>query len=312
MDPLVTAVFDTQFESDQTATPGFIPNAFGGSVSSAGDVNGDGFDDIVVAARLYPGSLEGEGVAYLFRGSPEGITATNLLEADSRLEARQSGAVTYTNNHAFSVSGAGDINGDGFADVIMGKGYWDGDQLDEGGAFIWHGSTWPATQNQPPVANAGADQVVFDTNLDGFETITVDGSASFDPDGSVASYAWFEGEALLGTSPVLTVTDDQGLTRGDVVNVAVQLVPNPFVFFDAFDDLTDWTTTGDITLSTADTFPTPPQVRFGAAGATISRLVALPADSTGLTLDFDASLTTGAEPGTDRGRRPGPDRDRRR
>jgi hypothetical protein len=46
--------------------------------------------------------------------------------------------------------------------------------------------------NQPPVANAGADQTVTDTNGDGKESVTLDGSGSSDPDGKIVTYSWVE------------------------------------------------------------------------------------------------------------------------
>ena len=88
--------------------------------------------------------------------------------------------------------------------------------------------------NQPPVANAGPDQTVIDADNDQSETVTLDGSASYDPDGSIVSYSWKEGinEIAQGASPVvtlavgthvidLTVTDDNGATGTDQVIVTV-------------------------------------------------------------------------------------------
>ncbi len=271
----------------------------GHSVDGAGDVDRDGFADIVVAARVYPGSLANEGVAYLFRGSAQGITARSLLDADARLEAPQSGAVV-KGTTAFSVAGAGDINNDGFDDVIMGKGFFDAGQVDEGAAFLYLGGPFPANPNQPPVAAAGADQSLFDVDGDGFHQVTLNGTASFDPDGVIASYAWFEGETLLGTSAVITatlsttgdhtlalvVTDDDGASVGDPVTVRVDKVSDPLVLSETFaSGFTAWQSGGDAALSTVDSFPTPPQVRFGAAGAFLRRAITLPAGSTGITLD---------------------------
>ncbi|MFQ5411849.1 MAG: hypothetical protein ACE5EC_06110, partial [Phycisphaerae bacterium] len=197
-------------------------------------------------------------------------------------------------------------NGDGFADVIMGKGYWDAGQENEGAAFVFLGETWPANPNQPPVALAGVDLVVEDADENGFETIMVDGSASFDPDGTIVGYTWLEGETVLGTSPVLTtdlpttgnhglvltVTDDAGLTRGDIVTVRVQLVNSTQLFFEGFSGgLGAWITGGDVTLSNTDNFPSPPQVRIGAAGAFLSRSITLPAGATGMTLSYWGKAT---------------------
>jgi hypothetical protein len=91
--------------------------------------------------------------------------------------------------------------------------------------------------NAPPLANAGADQTVTDSDGSGSEQVTLSGSAS-DSDGIVVSYKWLEGGATLGTSVTLIrsfsagthtvtleVTDDDGATAADSVVVTV----NPFV-----------------------------------------------------------------------------------
>jgi hypothetical protein len=76
---------------------------FGGSVASAGDVNGDGFADIVAAA--YDSNL-----VYLYLGGVAGLGAV------PRILAGPSGSRSF----GWSVSGAGDVNGDGFSDVVVG------------------------------------------------------------------------------------------------------------------------------------------------------------------------------------------------
>ncbi len=289
----------TDFSQAQTIVQG--DGVLGIRVAGAGDVDGDGFDDVIVAARGYVGGLDSEGAAYVFRGGPAGIVGTTLLDAYVRLESHQSGATQRLNRSAMDVARAGDINGDGFADVIVGFGFYDAGDLNEGAAFIYHGGPAPLNPNQPPVADAGPDQVVVDLDNSGSATITVDGSFSFDPDGFIVSYAWLEGETLLGTSPVLTtsltatgdhrlvltVTDDGGLTRGDVVTVRVEGVESIQLFFDDFSlGFGAWVIGGDVVLSSADTVPTPPQVRLGASGAFLRRSIDLPVGTTGITLRY--------------------------
>lgn len=88
--------------------------------------------------------------------------------------------------------------------------------------------------NQPPTANAGPDKNVTDSNNDGSEPVTLNGSASFDPDGTITTYEWKEGANTLGTTAVitanlsvgthninLTVTDNEGATGTDTVLVNV-------------------------------------------------------------------------------------------
>jgi subtilisin len=89
--------------------------------------------------------------------------------------------------------------------------------------------------NQPPVADAGADQTVSDADSNGVEAITLNGSDSSDPDGNIVSYVWkegadelsnvvsFTGDFTVGTHTVtLTVTDNEGASASDDVIVTVK------------------------------------------------------------------------------------------
>lgn len=88
--------------------------------------------------------------------------------------------------------------------------------------------------NQLPVANAGPDQTLSDADGTGEESATLDGSSSYDPDGSIVSYEWEEGSTVLGTSAVinqsfvvgihtvtLTVADNKGATGSDTAIITV-------------------------------------------------------------------------------------------
>lgn len=93
-----------------------------------------------------------------------------------------------------------------------------------------------APEPQVLTADAGPDQAVGDGDGDGFETVSLDGSGSSDPDGTIVSYEWTEGATVLGTtssvtagfdvanSPhtvTLTVTDNDGNTNADDVVITV-------------------------------------------------------------------------------------------
>jgi hypothetical protein len=91
----------------------------------------------------------------------------------------------------------------------------------------------PPEPNQAPVANAGPDQTISDKAKPG-ETVTLDGSASFDPDGVIVSYQWLENGQQIATGSTTTlslptgahtitlrVTDDQGASSEDQLTVQI-------------------------------------------------------------------------------------------
>ncbi|MGB5303003.1 MAG: PKD domain-containing protein [Gemmatimonadota bacterium] len=103
----------------------------------------------------------------------------------------------------------------------------------------------PPAGNQLPIADAGPDETVTDSDGGG-ENVTLDGSGSTDPDGSIVSYLWTEGggEIATGVNPTvlfavgphevtLTVTDDAGDTDTDVVVITVDEPPAPGVSYAA-------------------------------------------------------------------------------
>jgi thermitase len=103
------------------------------------------------------------------------------------------------------------------------------------GGLNLHNAMSFATTNQNPTAGAGGDQTVTDNDLDGVVLVTLDGSASTDPDGSIASYEWREGATAIafGVTPTvslavgvhtltLLVTDQYGATDTDEVVITVR------------------------------------------------------------------------------------------
>ena len=298
-------------QADTTILGTISVERVGFTVAGPGDIDGDGFDDWVVGALHFAGSLDSEGVAYIYRGGPQGITASTIAEADSRLEASQSGAARLANLYGFDAQGAGDVNNDGFIDIIVGKAFYDNGELNEGAAFIYNGEPFPANPNQPPVPNAGVDQNVIDIDANGTITVSVDGSASFDPDGTIVSYEWYQainnaatGETFLATGPTATfelpfgspipggghtvtlvVTDDLGTRRGDTVNIFPQFAPTTFEFQE-WTSLANWSTTGDVTVSdSGNPFPEPPHILMRGS-STLSRTFSPPAGTTGLDISL--------------------------
>ena len=97
--------------------PGVASSYSGNSVSGAGDINGDGVADLIIGAY---NANSGAGASYVVFGKP-GIGSTGSLTLSSLNGAN--GFVlpgVAGSNSGFSVSGAGDINGDGVADLVIG------------------------------------------------------------------------------------------------------------------------------------------------------------------------------------------------
>jgi len=113
--------------------------------------------------------------------------------------------------------------------------------------------------NQAPVADAGPNQIVI-SDSSGNGTVTLDGSDSFDPDGTISGYSWAEGASEIGTGVkstislsegihliTLTVTDNDGATNDDQVTVTVD-----GGYFDDCDYSTDWNSSNTLKINTTD------------------------------------------------------------
>ena len=150
--------------ADAVMTGEAASNSFGYSVSAAGDVNGDGYADIIVGAYGYSGFA---GRAYVYFNS---LTGTDLPDYALTGEA--------TNNYfGWSVSTAGDVNGDGYADVIVGAAQYAGNT---GRAYIFFGG--PIMDDIPDVIMTGeatgdhfgiSVSTAGDVNGDGYADVIV-------------------------------------------------------------------------------------------------------------------------------------------
>jgi hypothetical protein len=118
----------------------------GATVAGGGDVNGDGFADLVLGAELRdrPGVLDA-GAAYVVFGGPALADRINLSEV-----AAGNGGFTILGRArldyaGMSIGGGGDINGDGYADAIVGAHFADRPgTADTGAVFVIYGGATPA------------------------------------------------------------------------------------------------------------------------------------------------------------------------
>jgi hypothetical protein len=224
IDPVLTATAETQLESDQRGA------LLGFSVAGAGDVNGDGYDDVIIGAWRYDAGEKDEGAAFIFHGSAAGIPDANATTANARLESNQPGA-----EMGEKVAGAGDVNGDGYDDVIVGAWHYDAGEEDEGVAFIFHGSAAGIASGTPATANTrlesnqtGAGMSLSldsagDVNADGYDDVIV-GAAHYNVDGSDEGAAFIYHGSVAGivsgnpdTANTRITGDQQGAQMGIAV-----------------------------------------------------------------------------------------------
>jgi hypothetical protein len=183
-----------------TATGEDVNNHFGYSVGTAGDVNGDGYDDIIVGAYHY---REFTGRVYVYAGNANGLSATPVLTITGE------GRNTYFGR---LVGTAGDVNGDGYDDVIVGAPAYD-DWT--GRVYVYAGS--PNGLGATPIFTAGGEGssnsfgrsagAAGDVNGDGYSDVVVGAHGYGNFEGRIYVYA---GSADgLGAVPTLTVTGEE-------------------------------------------------------------------------------------------------------
>jgi PKD repeat protein len=138
---------------------------YGASVAGAGDVNGDGYADVLVGAPAYTSTETSEGRAFLYAGSLTGTLAVPAWTYEPNVTDAQLGAALGT---------AGDVDGDGLADVIIGA-------PGVGMAYVFYGTRsglavapdWTSPGDQFDTQYGVAVGAAGDVNGDGFADILV-------------------------------------------------------------------------------------------------------------------------------------------
>ncbi|MCP4069697.1 MAG: hypothetical protein GY741_15605, partial [Phycisphaeraceae bacterium] len=192
-------------EHDWFHDTGSPDSGYGMRLDGAGDVNGDGYSDLIVGASHYDHYLEEEGLAAIYIGSAEGLqTGAPWWYGESNQEGAQFG---------LSVSTAGDVNGDGYSDWIVGAPYYTYSETDQGAAFIWFGGPTAPSPGTPDNADfacsyyddyshAGMSvSTAGDVNGDGYSDIIVgvpDCTAGYGTAAGCA-YIYFGGEDGIDT-----------------------------------------------------------------------------------------------------------------
>ncbi|MFO0983551.1 MAG: FG-GAP-like repeat-containing protein [Planctomycetota bacterium] len=204
VDPLLTSA-SWSAEGDQDGA------GFGASLATAGDVNGDGYSDVLVGAPTYDNGEVDEGRAYLFLGAAGGLSLTPAWTA----EGDQPGALLGS-----MVAVAGDVDGDGYHDVLVAASGLDDGETDEGAALLFRGSALgldatPAWRVEGDQDGAGLAAVAGagDVDGDGFDDVVIGAAqidrAPFTDNGEASVYAG--GAGGLALTAMWTAAGDQDL-----------------------------------------------------------------------------------------------------
>jgi hypothetical protein len=173
---------------------------FGTSVASAGDINGDGYADVVIGANGYPSSSE-RGKVYVYLGESTGLS----IAAAFTIIGENTG-----DGFGYSVSGTGDLNGDGYTDLVIGAPHYD--SRGKAYAYLGGGENPSAT---PAFAITGENAGDWfgisvapagDVNGDGFTDIAVGASTYSLGKGKV--YVYHGSATGLSTTPAFTATGE--------------------------------------------------------------------------------------------------------
>ena len=147
------------------------------AVSGAGDVNGDGIDDVVIGAFGADPNGFYSGSSYVLFGRKTSFAAAITLSSlDGSNGFRLDGAANYDRS-GYAVSGAGDINGDGIDDLLIGSDGSDPNGSLSGSSYVVFGQS------------SGFPETIELANLDGSNGFRLDGVAEYDYSGFAVSGA---------------------------------------------------------------------------------------------------------------------------
>ncbi len=209
------AITDMGVGSADAILRGRAANASAGlRVASAGDTDGDGVDDLLIASPRYPdgGPRDQAGQVALMLGAPPSFHS--LATADGLFSGEGAG-----DQAGSSVAGAGDVDGDGLDDMIIGAHRHGGSGVDAGAAYLLLGGTTGSLglgSAEAKLNGVGGDRVgeaaagLGDLDQDGFADVVVGSSRGNGNDGA----AWVLRGPFSGTSAIDSTASARILGEG--------------------------------------------------------------------------------------------------
>ena len=212
----------------------------GRSVSSAGDVNGDGYDDLIIGARDADPNGSASGETYVVYGGAsapgtDGVLDLSMLNGSNGFILN---GIDTDDFSGYSVSSAGDVNGDGYDDLIIGAHWADPNGNRSGETYIvYGGANAPGAGGMLDLSMLdGSNGFILtgidaydhsgrsvssagDVNGDGYDDLII-GAYGGDPNGDInagETYIVYGGASAPGTGGVLDLSDLDG-TNGFILN----------------------------------------------------------------------------------------------
>ncbi|MGB3789350.1 MAG: hypothetical protein WA949_15170, partial [Phormidesmis sp.] len=214
--------FDAALElSELDGSNGFVLNGTeandrsGRAVSGAGDINGDGIDDLIIGAHFAEPNGIPAGESYVVFGRDTGFDAALNLSGLDGSNGFVLNGIEAGDRSGRAVSGVGDINGDGIDDLIIGADRADRNGMDRAGeSYVVFGS------------DTGFDDELHLSELDGSNGFVLNGIDEFDFSGvSVSGAGDINGDGIDDLIIGASGADPNGLSSGESY-VVFGIAPN--------------------------------------------------------------------------------------
>jgi hypothetical protein len=181
----------------------------GHGVAILPSVDGDKYDELVMGAHGQDGGGSTAGSVYVFNGPLAGsASGTDVSVADARLQGEDA-----TDYFGYWVADAGDFDGDGVSDLVVGANYESSAGSYAGAAYVFAGTTWSGT-----VDASTADLKLTGEAAGDYAGGSVDGIGDHDGDGYddiiVGAYANDDGGSTAGAAYVVEGNQTGTLSLG--------------------------------------------------------------------------------------------------